>query len=75
MGGSLQGRLYPRTDDERRRAEAQGYDVSKVRCSAFVCVCFTSALVCEGYGLRHVQVQRRVVPRHAHTAFNGACRV
>ena len=31
MGGSLQGRLWPRNDDERQRAVAAGYDLSKVR--------------------------------------------
>ncbi len=30
MGGELQGRLWPRSDDERRAAEAAGYDVSQV---------------------------------------------
>src|SRR3954453_9540029 len=29
-GGGLIGRLWPRDDDERRRAEAAGYDVSRV---------------------------------------------
>lgn len=27
MGGSLQGRLYPRSDDERQKAIEAGYDV------------------------------------------------
>ena len=30
MGGSLQGRLWPRSDAERTAAEAAGYDVSKL---------------------------------------------
>ena len=30
MGGSLQGRLWPRSDAERAAAEAAGYDVSKL---------------------------------------------
>ena len=30
MGGSLQGRLWPRSDQERAAAEAAGYDVSKL---------------------------------------------
>lgn len=30
MGGEIQGRLWPRNDDERRAAEGAGYDVSKV---------------------------------------------
>jgi fructose-1,6-bisphosphatase II len=30
FGGALVGRLWPRDDDERRRAEEAGYDVSKV---------------------------------------------
>jgi fructose-1,6-bisphosphatase II len=30
MGGELQGRLWPRTDDERAAAVAAGYDLSKV---------------------------------------------
>ena len=28
MGGSLQGRLYPRSDDERQKAIEAGYDVN-----------------------------------------------
>ena len=30
LGGSIQGRLWPRDDDERRVAEDHGYDVDKV---------------------------------------------
>ncbi len=30
MGGELQGRLWPRNDDERSRAEEMGYDLSAV---------------------------------------------
>jgi fructose-1,6-bisphosphatase II len=30
MGGSMQGRLYPRNDEERAKAEEQGYDVTRV---------------------------------------------
>ena len=30
MGGSLQGRLYPRTDEERDAAEKLGYKLDKV---------------------------------------------
>jgi fructose-1,6-bisphosphatase II len=30
MGGELQGRLWPRNDEERRVAEEQGYDVERV---------------------------------------------
>jgi fructose-1,6-bisphosphatase II len=30
IGGTFYGRLHPRDDDERRRAEEAGYDVSKV---------------------------------------------
>jgi fructose-1,6-bisphosphatase II len=30
LGGSIQGRLWPRDDDERRVAEEHGYDVDKV---------------------------------------------
>ncbi|MHB8456639.1 MAG: fructose-bisphosphatase class II, partial [Acidimicrobiales bacterium] len=30
MGGELQGRLWPLGDDERRAAEAAGYDVARV---------------------------------------------
>jgi len=30
MGGDLQGRLWPRNDDERRAAEAAGYDLDAV---------------------------------------------
>jgi len=33
MGASLQGRLWPRNDDERARAVAAGYDLSKARVS------------------------------------------
>lgn len=30
MGGSIQGRLWPRNEDERKRAIEAGYDLSKV---------------------------------------------
>ncbi len=30
----MQGRLWPRSDEERRKAEEAGYDISKV-CSAY----------------------------------------
>ena len=30
LGGAFYGRLYPRDDDERRRAREAGYDVEKV---------------------------------------------
>jgi fructose-1,6-bisphosphatase II len=30
LGGVMQGRLWPRDDEERKAAEAQGYDVEKV---------------------------------------------
>ena len=30
VGGGIQGRLWPRNDDERRRAEQDGYDLSVV---------------------------------------------
>jgi fructose-1,6-bisphosphatase II len=30
LGGAIQGRLWPRDDDERARAEEQGYDISRV---------------------------------------------
>ena len=30
MGGEIQGRLWPRDDEERRAAEQQGYDVERV---------------------------------------------
>ncbi len=30
MGGEIQGRLWPRTDEERQAAEQAGYDVSRV---------------------------------------------
>ncbi len=30
MGGSMQGRLWPRNDEERERAEADGYDMDKI---------------------------------------------
>lgn len=30
MGGTMQGRLWPRSDEERKKAEEAGYDISKV---------------------------------------------
>ena len=30
MGGTMQGRLWPRSDEERQKAEEAGYDISKV---------------------------------------------
>lgn len=40
----MQGRLWPRSDDERERAEKAGYDISKVStldaaaCSGLACL-------------------------------------
>lgn len=34
MGGTMQGRLWPRSDEERKKAEEAGYDISKVRLSS-----------------------------------------
>lgn len=31
MGGAIQGRLWPRNEEERRMTAAKGYDVDKVR--------------------------------------------
>lgn len=39
MGGSMQGRLWPRSDDERERAEKAGYDISKVSWADFELQC------------------------------------
>ena len=30
MGGSMQGRLWPRSEEERKKAEEANYDISKV---------------------------------------------
>jgi fructose-1,6-bisphosphatase II len=30
MGGSLQGRLWPRNDTERAEAKRRGYDVTRI---------------------------------------------
>lgn len=30
MGGSIQGRLWPRNEEEARKAKEQGYDVQKI---------------------------------------------
>jgi fructose-1,6-bisphosphatase II len=30
MGGSIQGRLWPRDDEEAARAVAQGYDLNQI---------------------------------------------
>ena len=30
MGGHIQGRLYPRNEDERTRALAAGYDLTRL---------------------------------------------
>lgn len=33
MGGTMQGRLWPRSDEERKKAEEAGYDISRVSTS------------------------------------------
>lgn len=38
MGGTMQGRLWPRSDEERKKAEEAGYDISKVRLSSVQCL-------------------------------------
>ena len=38
MGGTMQGRLWPRSDEERKKAEEAGYDISKVRLSSYLCL-------------------------------------
>lgn len=35
MGGSIQGRLYPRNEEEAKAARERGYDVTSVRCLDF----------------------------------------
>lgn len=37
LGGEIQGRLWPRNDDERQRAIAAGYDLSKVLTTEDLC--------------------------------------
>jgi fructose-1,6-bisphosphatase II len=67
MGGELQGRLWPRSDEERARAEAAGYDVSRVLTTDDLIRsddCFFAATgVTDGELLRGV----RFVPQGAET--------
>ncbi|KAK9818126.1 hypothetical protein WJX72_007522 [[Myrmecia] bisecta] len=59
MGGHLQGRLWPRTDDERERAVAAGYDIKKVLTTDDLCsgdqVFFAATGVSDGDLLRGVR--------------------
>eukprot|EP01025_Chloroclados_australasicus_P059718 TRINITY_DN7568_c0_g2_i1.p2 TRINITY_DN7568_c0_g2~~TRINITY_DN7568_c0_g2_i1.p2 ORF type:complete len:220 (+),score=39.54 TRINITY_DN7568_c0_g2_i1:23-661(+) len=59
MGGSIQGRLWPRSDDERRRAEESGYDCKKILHTNDLCsgedVFFAATGVSDGDLLRGVR--------------------
>ena len=50
LGGEIQGRLWPRNDDERSRAIEAGYDLSRV-----LTVFFATTGVTDGYLLRGVR--------------------
>ncbi|CAL5220210.1 g2185 [Coccomyxa viridis] len=59
MGGSLQGRLYPRSDDERQKAIEAGYDVTALLFQDDLCkgeqVFFAATGVSDGDLLRGVR--------------------
>lgn len=59
MGGSMQGRLWPRNDDERRRALEAGYDLDKILTIDDLCkgdnVFFAATGVTDGDLLRGVR--------------------
>ncbi|BDA45813.1 Fructose-1,6-bisphosphatase class 2 [Coccomyxa sp. Obi] len=59
MGGSLQGRLWPRNDEERRKAEAAGLDISAILYQDDLCkgeqVFFAATGVSDGDLLRGVR--------------------
>lgn len=59
MGGSMQGRLWPRSDDERERAEKAGYDISKILYTDDLCageqVFFAATGVSDGDLLKGVR--------------------
>jgi fructose-1,6-bisphosphatase II len=59
MGGSIQGRLWPRNEDERSRALAAGYDISKVLTTSDLCsgeqVFFAATGVSDGELLKGVR--------------------
>ncbi len=63
MGGELQGRLWPRDDDERRAAEALGYDLDRILTTDDLVAgdnCFFAATgVTDGELLRGVQYDRQ----------------
>jgi fructose-1,6-bisphosphatase/sedoheptulose 1,7-bisphosphatase-like protein len=44
MGGSLQGKLYPRNSEERIKAVEQGYDLEQVRLHASIGVLVLTAI-------------------------------
>lgn len=59
MGGTMQGRLWPRSDEERKKAEEAGYDISKVLHTDDLCageqVFFAATGVSDGDLLRGVR--------------------
>jgi hypothetical protein len=73
LGGSIQGRLWPRNDDERRAALDQGYDLDKVLTLDDLVsgddVFFAATGITDGELLRGVRLlgrrRRHAEPRHA----------
>lgn len=46
MGGTMQGRLWPRSDEERQKAKEAGYDISRVRCLPLLLPCSVDPVAC-----------------------------
>jgi fructose-1,6-bisphosphatase II len=69
MGGAIQGRLYPRNDEERGALEDAGYDVDKVLTSDDLCsgeeVFFSATGITDGALLRGVKYRARSAVTHS----------
>lgn len=53
MGGSIQGRLYPRNDEEAQAAKDQGYDVTEVWRERLLCVLGLVGTLCRRAKVSH----------------------
>jgi fructose-1,6-bisphosphatase II len=65
LGGAMQGKLYPRNDDETRQLNEAGYDIDRVLATDDLCggeeVFFAATGVTTGAMLRGVRYRRDVV--------------
>ncbi len=69
LGGEIQARLYPRNDDEKRRALQQGYDLNRIFTSDDLVhsdnVFFAATGITDGEMLKGVHYQGRWITTHS----------